>query len=148
MRLPRFRVRTLLIVVAVAAVLLGAGIEYLRMRRLSDRYRYYAWVYGENVRMRLQDLARLKQKWAQLRTSPNRDPVEVELLGVSIESIEANIAANANIVQIYEHGTDHPWETLHRPAEPFNSVVNYPIPRRYLTNAPPPKPYRPPDIFP
>jgi hypothetical protein len=69
MRLPRFRVRTLLIAVGILAVLMGGGLEYLRLRRSSKWYRHRAWCYGENARMRLRSLAALKPELERLKES-------------------------------------------------------------------------------
>src|SRR4051794_4672546 len=103
MRLPRFRVRTMILSVAVAAALLGGGLGYARLKRLSNRYRYLAWGYGENVRMRLQDLTRVTARLKQLRGSPSEeDRRERQALGLTAERLRAEVAANANLVEIYE----------------------------------------------
>jgi hypothetical protein len=49
MRLPRYRVRTLLVAIGVLAMLLGAHHEYLRLSRLSTKYRYIARAIGNDV---------------------------------------------------------------------------------------------------
>jgi hypothetical protein len=143
MRLPRFRVRTLLISIAVFAVLLGGGLEYLRLKRLSERYSYLARAYAGNVRMRAHDFARLKPKLQKLKESPDADHVQLELHGITCEWLQAQIAANANIVQIYEHAAAHPWETPPPFAEALNrGVENLPIVRNILTYPPaPPAPW-------
>jgi hypothetical protein len=133
----------MMIAVAVLAALLVAGLECRRLKRLSDKYRYLAWGYSGNVRMRLQDLTRAKLQLTRLKASPNADPVRLDELGVYIELTQALIAANANLVQIYEHAADHPWETPPRSAETGKGVEDAPIPKRILTNPLPPEPYRP-----
>jgi hypothetical protein len=163
MRLPRFRVRALLIAVAGVAVLLGGGLEYVRLKRLSNRYRYYAWVYGGDVRKGLQTLARLKPKLRRLSESPDSDNVQIEVLAVTIEQLQAQLAADANLVQIYEHAASHPWEeppqvvvgtNSHPWEEPSqvvagtNSPEDAPLLRPFLTSPAPPAPPLPPELAP
>jgi hypothetical protein len=140
MRLPRYRVRTLLISVGVMAVLLGGGLEYLRLKRLSERYRYLAWGYGENVRSNLQGLAQLKPRLQKLRRSADADAARLEALALKIRSLQAEVALNANLVQIYEHAARHPWEKSPQVAEATSSPERFPIVQRFLTGpaAPPP----------
>lgn len=141
MRLPRVRVRTVLILVAAIAILLAGSLEYRRLARLSAIYRYQAWGYGQNVRMRLQDLARAKQKLTRLDLSLSSDVKEFERLEWAIQRLHADIAANANLVQIYEHAASHPWETPPRVAEANSSVEDATIPKYFLANparTPPP----------
>jgi hypothetical protein len=138
MRLPRFCVRTLLITIAVFAVVLGGGLEYLRLKRLSERYSYSAWGYAGNVRMRVQDLSRLKPKLQKLKESPDADRVQLELLYSNYYWLQAQIAENANLVQIYEHAASHPWEAPPRFAEAVDGVENSPTVRWILTNPPAP----------
>jgi hypothetical protein len=146
MRLPRVRVRTLLIAVAVLAVLLAGCLEYRRLTRLSAQYRFLAWGYGDNVRMRLRNLARAKQEMMELKEALNWDVREIQRVGIEIESLRADIAANANLVQIYEHAANHPWEQRPLIAEAGDSVENAPIPKRILTSPATPPPPGPPDF--
>ena len=146
MRLPRvrFTVWRMMIAVALIAAALGGGLEYLHLKRLSDSYRDRAWAYGGNVRMSLWEIAKLKPKLAQLKQSPNPDQVEIELLSLAIQDMQSKVAANANLVQIFEHAASHPWETPPEFAETGKSVETASIPMRLLANPPAPEPNRPP----
>jgi hypothetical protein len=134
--MPRFRVRTLLIALAVVAFLLGGWLEFLRLKQYSDLYKRMAWGFGGNVRLRHRDLAKAKQRLKQLMESPDADPVQLELLGVKCDRLRANIAANYNIAKIYEHAATHPWETPPLVAETLENVEDWPIIKPYLTNSP------------
>jgi hypothetical protein len=59
------------------------------------------------------------------------------------DHLTAEIAANANLVQIYEHAANHPWESPPLISEAIDGVENAPIPKRLLTNPPPPEPPAP-----
>jgi hypothetical protein len=133
MRPPRVRVRTLLITVAALALLLAGGLEVQRLSRLSQQYRNHALGYGANVRMRLLDLARAKQEMAILEGSPRPDAREIERVGLRMDRLRADIAANSNLVQIYEHAASHPWERPPLIAEANESVEDAPIPKRFVT---------------
>ena len=144
MPMPRVRLRDLMIAVAVVAALLGGGSEYRRLKRLSDRYEWLAWSYGTNLEMRLRDLAQLKSILKQLEQSPAVDPFQLDYHRLELEWLRSNIAATANIVQMYEHAASHPWEAPPRITEATDDVEGAPIPRHFLTNPPRPEPYRPP----
>jgi hypothetical protein len=156
MRLPRYRVRTLLIAVGVLAVLLAGGLECLRLRRLSAKYRYIAWAIGNDVRSYLGNLARMETMLRRLRDSAQaegshlseEDRAYLIELPVSIERTQASIAASANIVQIYEHAAAHPWEAPPEIIPPHGNVRNSPIVQRFLSGPPAPRPPTPAEFLP
>jgi hypothetical protein len=154
MRLPRCRVRTLLIAIGVLAVLLAGGLECLRLRRLSAKYRYIAWAIGNDVQAGLGSLASMETTLRRLRGSTQADRRRLSdderealvELPIRIEQSEALIAASANIVQIYEHAASHPWEATPEIVNPHGNVRNAPIVQRFLTTPPAPPPPKPPEF--
>lgn len=151
MRLPRLRVRMLLIAVALMAVMLGGSLEALRLSRLSQKYAELALGYGGNVRMRMSDLAKSDARREQLREDlaarPSENESDGRVVGIyqlmsEIRYLRADIAANANLVQIYEHAASHPWEMPPRATETTGPVETFPFPK-LISGRPP---HRPPGV--
>ncbi len=141
MRRPRMRVRTLMIVVAVVALASAGWMLYVRWTRLAAIYRYTAWAYGTNVRSELQRLAKRKRELAEFRAAGKIDYKERGLIELGIEQARARIAANANLVQLYEHAAAHPWEEPPVIAETGETTAEEaPIPKRLGAGPQPPAP--------
>jgi hypothetical protein len=157
MRLPRYRVRTLLIVVIVLAVLLGGSLEFLRLNRLSRRYRYIASAHGNDVRSDLGQLGRLKPMYQKLRASSDAsggrlteaERAQLAELALTIDQLHADIAMRANLVQVYEHAARHPWEAPPQVVNPISNpswaVEKEPLIQRFL-GPPTPSPPMPPEF--
>jgi hypothetical protein len=159
MRLPRYRLRTLLLVVGGLAVLLAGGLECRRLKRLSDKYRYIAWAMGNDVRSGLANLSSMEKALAPFKRLSNAERARLSdedralliELPIAIEMHQASIAASANLVLIYEHAASHPWEALPELAMPtMNSALlgRIPVVQRFLAGPPAPAPPRPPEFSP
>jgi hypothetical protein len=144
----------LLVAVALAAVSLAIGLECLRLRRLSAKYRYIAWAIGNDVRSGLISLVDKETILRRLKASTQAeghvlsDDERAALveLPIGIEQSEAFIAASANLVQLFEHAAAHPWEAPPEIVEPNGGVRNAPIVQRFLTTPAAPPPSKPPEF--
>jgi hypothetical protein len=149
MQLRRFRLRTLLIAVAVVALAIGGLLEHIRLKRFADYCRSRAMGHGTNVQMRRSDLASAMLGVRRLKSSPNPDGSQIEMIYRDIELLRTKIALEANLVRTYEHAANHPWEgvpeVIHRTddAVELSPLVSRfpanPNPPPY-TNAPDPRP--------
>ncbi len=146
MRHIQLHVRTMMVAVAIMAILIASGFEGLRLKRLSDRYEFIAYGYRQNLRSGLQDLARLQSMLKEAKEARVPVAAEVERLAISTDWARANIAANANLVQLYEHAASHPWEPAPRATEAHGHVEDAPVPKRVYEYRAEPKPHRPPGV--
>lgn len=155
MRLPSARVRTALVLVATLAVLLGGGMEFVRLRRLAAKYRYIAWAVGNDVQSHLGNLDRADKRLQKLKARQQSGPpitederLELIELPLAVELGQARVAASVNLLQLYEHAASHPWEAEPAQVAPHHpGLRNLPIVRR-LVGAPPPRPPIPPEFAP
>lgn len=143
MRLHRYRVRTLLAAVALVAVVLGVGLESVRLKRLSNKYRYIAHAFGENARGSLGQLGRVRPIFEKMQGSPDADRAKLIEYAHMIQWLEADVAANVNLVQIYEHAASHPWEAPPKGLAVTRGLDRDPLVRRFLGPPPPPPPTPP-----
>ena len=88
MRHIQLRVQTMMVAVAIMAILIACGFEGLRLKRLSDRYEFIAYGYRQNVRSRLQDLAKLQSMLKEAKEARVPDAAEVERLAISTDWCE------------------------------------------------------------
>ena len=157
MRLPRYRVRTLLIAIGVLAMLLGARHEYLRLSRLSTKYRYIAWAIGNDVQSGLGQAKRLRAMRERLKASAvakggemsDADRAQFDELAMTIAPMNMFATSSVNIVRIYEHAASHPWEDPPQIAPPdpgpFWTGEEEPLVQRFL-GPPKPAPVVPPEF--
>jgi hypothetical protein len=134
-----------MIAVAVVAVAAAGLVTTARWRRLAAVYRYNAWAYGGNVRMEFQRLAKLKREREELVSEGKFDFMEMSLNAARIERARAAIAANDNIVRLFEHAANHPWEERPSIIEALEGVEDKPFPKRLGAG---PRPPAPPNPFP
>jgi hypothetical protein len=152
MRLPRFRVRTLLIAIGVLAVLLGGRHEYLSLSRLSTKYRYIAWAIGNDVQSGLGQAKRMRKLREQLKASidakggpmSDADRALFDELTMNLAKWNMFTTASVNLVRVYEHAAGHPWEDPPQIAPPAPGSnwtgESEPLIQRFLG---PPKPAPP-----
>ncbi|WZO97396.1 hypothetical protein EP7_004428 [Isosphaeraceae bacterium EP7] len=142
MRLPAFRVRTLMLAVLAFAVIVGGPMEFSRLRRLSAYYRWCAEMCAANAQKSDQATRRVMRQLA----AANLKPGEAERLRLDLEIFCSRTANEANRAAIFDHAASHPWEAVpERTAEAYGLRPDTPQVRRLLalpidTSAPAPDP--------
>ncbi len=106
----RFRIRSLMVTVALFAACIGVGLEYVRLKRMSRDYESRAYMYEQAARQSLRDALKFRALCEKMERSPNPNQTELTEYYLRAREYEAGFAANANLTVIYKHAASHPWE--------------------------------------
>ena len=134
MRMPRFRIRTLLMSIALLAVLLGGFQEYRRLKELSRNYSMQALLYNLNA---LTDHRKPIELQMRIPKPESPDSIggvvtmmrraEARETAIEIDKIQTRIFLYKNFEQIYSHAASYPWQTLPELLDPNTSLTEYPV---------------------
>lgn len=131
MRLPRFRIRTTMIVVAVVALFVWVGIEVPRRERLSQYYRAKATAVSKSEGMyrslsraldwskRIEDATSRHAARNGKLTESGAEDIQAAAVARTEDFLAPKIEYFARLKQKYEHAARYPWLSVEPdPPEP------------------------------
>jgi hypothetical protein len=108
MRRPRMRIWTLMIAVAVVALVAGFGAWMSRLGYDSGRYKQLAVVHAQKARDIRQDAKRRLQRLERITLRPEYDP-GIQRLKKEMPHIEREAARHDALSEKYDRAARHPW---------------------------------------